>query len=159
LDIVSSGLLSYEKRVREVLGSFPSWFVEGSRISQIVVVQSPQVRAEKAIYAHKSRVLSLSPGLGDILRMVLAHEMSHGVDDGEPEESPHRFSRSPEWTGIWRQVPSFTTRKYRDSPQEYFADAMASAIVSGIQTYSLAHPYEGAYITQVVVPRLMGKKG
>lgn len=157
--VVSTGSSSYERRIREVLGSLPAWFVEGARISSIVVTVSPEVRAERSLYHHKTRMIQISPGIGDILRVVLAHEMSHGIDDGEPQESPHRFSRSMEWSGIWRQVPAFSTRKYRDSPQEYFADALASAVVVGIPTYSLAHPYEGAYITQVVVPRVMGKKG
>jgi len=146
----------YERRIREALSSFPPWFVEAGRVARINVVRTVETDRQKAIYHHETRDIDLLPSLGEILRWTLAHEWSHAIDDARPSGSPHRFSRSDAWMSIWRQQSHFLTSKYRDEPQEYFADCLSRALIQGIGRFQLANPYEGAYIAEVVIPKISG---
>ena len=152
---IQGAFTPYERRIRECLTSFPPSFVAAGRVSRIQVMRTPETERQKAVYHHGSRHIDLLPDLGDILRWTLAHEWSHAVDDGAPRESSHRFSRSEPWMSIWRQQQTFLLTKYRDEPQEYFADCLSRAVIQGIPRFQLANPYEGAYIAEVVMPGIL----
>lgn len=149
----------YERHLRGVLINLPSWYVSAARLSCIRVVRSPEVASQVAIYSHGSRDIKVAPGVGHLLERCLAHEIAHGIDDDAPTGSAHRFSRSPEWMAVWKNATNFELPKYRDEPQEYFADMLSKYIlsVSGSRTGNSlqhSHPREFQFILRHVVPVL-----
>lgn len=157
--VVSGAEARYESHIRRTLNSLPSWYVAAARLSRIVVSRDPGVIQQVAAYSHGTRELKVSPGIGTLLERTLAHEIAHGIDDAAPSGSTHRFSRSREWMSVHRNALSFEIPKYRDEPQEYFADMLSKYIlsVSGSMTgnsLQRSHPRESEYILQVVIPVL-----
>ena len=157
---VRGAIYRYENHLRQILGSLPSWYVIPARISRISVSSDPEVARQVAAYAHGTRNIQIAPGVGTLLERSLTHEIAHGLDDGAPNESAHRFSRSPGWMAVHRQAQGFEIPKYRDEPQEYFADMMSKFVLylAGSQTgnsLQRSHPREYEYIVREVVPALM----
>lgn len=149
----------YEAHIRQVLSRLPAWYLEAARISRIGVSTAPKVVTQVAMYSHGSRDIQIAPGIGTMLERSLTHELAHGIDDGAPALSAHRFSRSPGWMEAHRQAAGFELPKYRDEPQEYFADMLSKYILhaAGSQTgnsLQRSHPREYGYIVQEVVPVL-----
>ena len=150
----------YERFIRGIILSLPSWYVVPARLSKIVVIKDPNLAKQVGAYSHGSRDLKLSPGVGTILERVISHELAHGFDDSKPSGSAHRFSRSDDWMFIHRNAQHFELPKYRDEPQEYFADMCSKYIlhVAGSRTgnsLQRSHPRESQYILDTVVPVLM----
>ena len=144
----------YERRIRTILQRLPDWYTVPARVSEIRISNAPEIQTQVAMYRHKTRDVLVTPSTGTILERALAHEFGHAVDDGEPNESAHRFSRSDEWMSVWNHADGFEITKYRDEPQEYFADMVSKAILLGESKLQSSHPREGSFITRVVVPTL-----
>ena len=149
----------YERYIRGVFSSFPEWYVSPARISRVTVTSDPDIAKQVAVYSHGTRDIQVAPGIGTLLERCLSHEIGHAVDDGAPSKSTHRFSRAADWMSIHRNAHGFEIPKYRDEPQEYFADMLSKFILSvaGSRTGNSlqhSHPREYQYILQVVVPIL-----
>lgn len=150
----------YESHIRHILGRLPDWYTKSARVSRIVVTNDPKVAIQVAMYSHGSRDIQIAPGVGTMLERSLTHELAHGIDDGAPALSAHRFSRSSGWMEAHRQAMGFEIPKYRDEPQEYFADMLSKFVLNmaGSQTgnsLQRSHPREHGYIVHEVVPALM----
>jgi hypothetical protein len=145
---------SYERSLRKIIQRMPDWYRVPARVSLIRVDRSPEIAAQVAMYRHKTRDVLVTPGVGRILERAMIHEFGHAVDDGEPSESAHRFSRSDAWMDVWRNADGFEITKYRDEPQEYFADMVSKAVILGVTKLQVSHSRETSFITDEVVPTL-----
>ena len=144
----------YEAHIRRVLSSLPAWYVQSARVSRFVVNTSREVREQMAMYRHGTRDVLLAPAAGNLLQRALAHELAHGCDDEGPA-NPHRWSRTPDWMGIWKTASTYEIPKYRDEPQEYFADQLSKVVLLGAEKLQLSCPRETQYMVRVVLPVLM----
>ena len=142
-----------ERAIRTTLASLPPWFVRAARVARIEVSNRPEVRAQIAQYAHGTRVLDVSPTVGDVLRKALYHELAHGIDD-MGEEAPHYFTSTPEWSRIHAEQMYFDIPKYAEQPLEYFADQIAKFLMLGPDKHFTTHPKESTFIGTWVVPTL-----
>lgn len=150
--------IAYERRIHDMVGGFPPWYTAAAKVRIFTVTPDPVVREQIAMYRHGTRDVLVSPGIGDILRRALAHELAHGFDDQtEINGNPHVFSTCGDWIAIHRAQPYFELPKYRDDPREYFADMASKTVLLGVKKMSISNPRETAFIGGLVFPALMGQ--
>lgn len=147
----------YEARIRAVLAAVPPWYLAAARIARVMISTAPEVASMTASFQHGSRDILLYPNVGDLLTRALVHELGHGVDDSG--ENVHRFSVTPGWIAVHRAQQFFDLPKYRSDPREYFADAIAKAIMLGTKRFSLSAPREAMFLATNVFPLLMAESG
>ena len=143
---------TFERLIRNCLDKFPTWFVKAARISKIEVKNTPEIRAQVAMYEHGTRNLYVCPGVGDLLQKAIGHELAHACDD--IFEMPHFFSAVPQWQLIHRNQMHFDIPKYQEQPLEYFADMVVKLFMLGPQKLSTTNPQEVMFINSWVFPLL-----
>lgn len=149
---IEGGTATMQRLVRGAFARYPSWYVDAARVAKVVITDRPDVKQQIAMYEHGTRVLYVTPGVGDILTKAIGHELAHGVDDIFGEH--HFFTANPEWVKIHRNQSYFDIPKYRDEPLEYLADMMVKLFMLGPQKLSTTNPDEVRFITAVVFPTI-----
>lgn len=154
---IDGATVVYEKRIRTILDALPAWYVRAANLARVVVTNRPDVRQQVAMFEHGSRILWITPGVGDMLRKAIAHECAHGIDDNEGQH--HRFSSTDEWKRIHANQSHFEIQKYEDEPLEYFADMVAKVMLLGAEKMRTTNPDEVSYVTTWVFPTLQKEQG
>ena len=144
---VVGGTAAMQKRIREAVARYPSWFVKAARVARFEVSDAPEVRDQIAVYQHGTRIVYVWSKIGALLQRAIGHELAHAIDDNF--DQLHAFSNVSDWVQIHKNQSNFDLPKYGEIPLEYFADMVTKYFMYGPQKLSTTHPMEVVFINNV----------